>query len=383
MLPHGPSPACLTREAERMAWRLIRVYYHSALEGLIQDAIEPFFSRVAAEVSRGYFLRDWHRGPHAQIHLETDVETFDTTVTAVCGEVIGGFLERRPSGDALDPLEHLQQHERLAQLERRSGPLLPWRPNNSIHFEARLRRTESDKAADLLDHFYVVTTPLAFAITRATGSDTDRIRNAFDLMIATAHSLARARPADGLMSFRSHAEAFLHSWPEGEGLQPAWNDYAQAHLVALTGEARAVIETLEADSHQRPFSKEWVLQCQAVAPRARELIASDGFLIPAADQSDPADAVAMISERWPSQFHRALFNDPHYVQEVRTSEWFAEFRFQLNCLYLHFTRMGVNPIERFFLCYLAAATIEGLYGITTPDRSGTAPDPLGSHRRAE
>ncbi|MEV0570346.1 hypothetical protein [Dactylosporangium sp. NPDC050588] len=95
-------------------------------------------------------------------------------------------------------------------------------------------------AADLLAEFHLRTTALAFDVLRLRRQGRQLPAIAFDLLIATAEALCGADLSWSFVSFRSHAEAFLSTWPEGAGLRPAWDGYFTANAGRLTARAEAV-----------------------------------------------------------------------------------------------------------------------------------------------
>ena len=86
-----------------------------------------------------------------------------------------------------------------------------------------------------------------------------------------------------------------------------------------------------------------------------------------------------------------MFGDPspggsEYAERMRRSPlhrarkdvvvdpvWFAKFRLMLNYTYLHLTRLGLAPAERFLLCHLAANAAEDLFGRSAAEVALPAP----------
>jgi hypothetical protein len=50
------------------------------------------------------------------------------------------------------------------------------------------------------------------------------------------------------------------------------------------------------------------------------------------------------------------------------ARWSPSYRLVLNYMYLHFTRLGLTPIERFLLCHLTANAVEDCYGISAMEQ---------------
>lgn len=68
-----------------------------------------------------------------------------------------------------------------------------------------------------------------------------------------------------------------------------------------------------------------------------------------------------------SSFHRALRGGEFFMLRVKDSDWFQRYRAVLNYLYLHLSRIGIRPMERFLLCHFAGNAAEDLFGISATD----------------
>lgn len=354
-----------------MSWHSIHVHYYDPdLDRLLLEAVRPFFEQVRPLVTTGYFQRHWRRGPHLRLVLRTDPGRFGSSIYPAAKEVIGGYLARYPSRADPDPQQLLPLHRRLAELEQEDGPLLPWRPDNSLHairHDHRLGVLGSRAAADLQARFLAATTGVAFRMLDQVRAHGQRQRLGFDLLVALAHALGGGTLLDGAVSYRSHAEAFLSHWPEGIGRRRAWDRYYRCHASELVERVGAVIRTVDQRSATVPFVTEWVDLLAAFRDHGRELIRAGTITL---DPSAPAEAEALPAEAEVdavplpapppplSEFHRALAANRWWQQQVRPSAGFAAHRLVLNYQYLHLTRLGITPVERMLLCHLAANAAE-------------------------
>ncbi|MFC0437055.1 thiopeptide maturation pyridine synthase [Kutzneria buriramensis] len=356
-----------------MRWRSVHVYhYDDDKTDLVLDAVRPVFRELPAGV-RAYYVPHWLKGPHLRLNFEADQRLYDDVVLPAVFEVVGGYLRDRPSTAVVDPQQLHAQHKRLAELEQERGELSPLRPDNSIHeadYDQRLHVLGTTAAADLLADFYVDTTPLAFDMTEAVRNGRQLLRLGFDLMVASAHALSGIGFARGFVSFRSHSEAFLSWMPEGEGLRPAWQRHYEQHADALTGRVQAVLATIDTAGPCVPFVRPWVDVMMPYWQRGAELIEADQLRMLAGPRPDSAEYAERMRR---SPLHRAR------KDVVVDPVWFAKFRLMLNYTYLHLTRLGLAPAERFLLCHLAANAAEDLFGrsaaeVTLP-APGDGPDP--------
>jgi hypothetical protein len=339
------------------------VYYYDDddKDRLVVEAVRPLLRRVAPEVPDAYFVRHWRRGPHLRLNFRTDPPTFARTVRPAVTEVVGGFLDRRPSTVVLDERELTPLHAILARIEEDDGPRTPWLPDNSVHemdYDDRSRTAGGPAAADLLADFYVATNDIAFTMAEDVVRGGQRLAPCFDLMIATAHAFTPGGLASGFVSLRSHAEAFL-AGAHSPRRRAAWDrGYAEraAHLSARLDD---VLATLDGAADRAPLARAWVAALRPLHRRAEELIAAGGVSFADPALSPPAPGG--------SEFHRALLRGPAYTPEIRESVAFGSYRLMLNYLYLHLTRHGVPPADRFMLCHLAANTVEARVGVTALD----------------
>ncbi|MEV0967814.1 thiopeptide maturation pyridine synthase [Microtetraspora glauca] len=365
-----------------MSWESFHIHYHGVQDDLILDGVRPLLARLRGQVEGAFYVRHWKRGPHVRVNVYADARTVDRLVWPAVQEVIGGFLKRQPSTARLVPEEYLALHRRLADLEDEPGPLLPWYQDNSVRraeYDRRLHTLGGIEAAELLADFYAVTTDLAFQMTDAVRRGGQRLGIAFDLMVATAHALSGIGVANGFVSFRSHAEAFLELHPEGRGLRHGWEEHRRRNAGQLAARLRAVLAALDAKAPDgwapepdarldrsalaTPYARAWVEALAPFRPRAARYI-EEGRLSLDPDGASRRSTWTGTSDDSP--FHRELYSTPAWA-ETRSATWFTVYRLMTNYTYLHLTRLGVTPVERYLLCHLIAGTVEDHFGVSALD----------------
>jgi lantibiotic biosynthesis dehydratase-like protein len=342
-----------------MGWHSIHVYhYDEDKDRLVVEAVGPALRSVAAD---GYFVRHWRRGPHLRLNIRAEDKEYRRAVRPVVVDVVGRYLDRRPSTAVLDEQALRPLHEALARAERDDGPRSPWLPDNSIHdaeYDARLHVLGDPAAAELLADFYVATNDIAVAMAERVLHGEARLTACFDLLIATAYAFSGGGLMRGFVSFRSHAEAFLTMSPDGARYREEWQRRYAVHADRLRTRVENVAATLDGTGAV-PLVREWVAALRPVHRRAWDLVASGALL---ADEPPPPPITAGMSP-----FHEALLRGPTYTAAIRGSVWFRAYRVMLNCLYLQLTRHGVRPVDRQQLCHLAANTVEDWLGVTALD----------------
>jgi hypothetical protein len=352
-------------EPERRWWT-VRVYYFDDQDELLHQAVRALLRVLAGQVERAYFMRHWRLGPHVRVNIRTDSATFSGRVPSMVQDTVGEYLRQHPSTSILREDEVLPIHQRLATLEQEPGPLRPFERNNTIHYgpyESRRAVLGSDAAADMLVELYEATNDLALdTLEDVAGSKTRVFGVGFDLLVATAHvfgsGIARA-----FVSYRSHAEAFIENSADPENLRRRFEATYQQNSSRLQRRLRTVTHQLE---HGRApdLLHRWI---QAVTPlweRTGRLLLSGELVL--TERGDPARFRSMWQEL-KSPLHRLMGQSDAYLSLLEGSPSFQRYRFILNCLYLHLTRLGVAPVDRIFLCHAVANAVEAAYGVSAVD----------------
>jgi len=236
------------------------------------------------------------------------------------------------------------------------------------------------EAAELMAAFYTESTPLAFAMLDHLRRGGSRRGLALDLMLATAHALSGKGISDAFVSFRSHAEAFTHMTTAGRRLRPQWDRLYAAQAGALTGRVRTVVAAVDTGEPDVPFVADWIALLRSIRARGDALIAAGLLPMAMYDARDAIDDRPTVADVSP--FHRELETDGRaHWERLRASVAFAGFRLALNDTYLHLTRLGIGPADRFMLCHLAANAVESAYGVRAADVIREPERPLEGERR--
>jgi hypothetical protein len=163
------------------------------------------------------------------------------------------------------------------------------------------------------------------------------------------------------MSYRSHAEGFLAGSTDPEATRAAFDTYYRTHRETLTSRAQAVIATLEgrAGGEPVPFVRDWAALLTTYADQAVPLIEADVVYqeTPAPVPGDPVRP----------GYLQMLFSNRAYRERVLDSPRFRRYRLGLNWTYLQLNRLGITPFQRMRTCYIAAKTVEDVYGVSVDD----------------
>ncbi|AOP47784.1 thiopeptide maturation pyridine synthase [Streptomyces lydicus] len=355
------------------SWYSLHVHHHdeAAEPELILGAVRPAFASVESSVRGAWFGRHWLRGPHLRLNFRTDETTWGAQVRPKVRSIVTDYLRARPSTVRLDSAALAPVHERLAELEMETGPLGPWVADNTVverPYDHRLQVLGSLRASELLAGFLSDTTDLAFRMYEHLRTAPLSVL-ALDLMWTTAAAAAipfedgRAPIERGVLSLRSHADAFLSRTHDPAACLVRFDERFRRQEAALGSRLREVAATLSEPEDTDPppgsgvaFVREW-----ARAVRRHQRIAQP--LLASGEVSMGGAALApRMPTRETSEFHRLLLSDHGHRDFLVDDAWFASFRLVMNYLYLHLNRLGLAPVDRGLLCHLAARTVESVHG---------------------
>lgn len=352
-------------------WAAAYIYYYDVRkDDLILDAVRPLLGRLAGHVERAYFVRHWRQGPHLRIPMLVSPAAFREQVEPAVTDVIGRYLAQWPSTKALLPEEKLlPMHQRLAEMEQDLLPLRPLVPDNTIVFvanERQLQGLDGEVGANLLAQFYAETTELAFQMLEAIRRGSSPVALSLSLMLAVAHAFPgeNATLASGFVSFRSHAEAFLHRVSDPPRVRADFDRQYQANKRLLTRLVLGVLDTLDRGTGEIPFVSEWVAAVRPVWGRARGLLRSGELSMVS---GTPMGNDGSASNSFDSPMHQLMAHSPTFRRYFYEDVQFQCYRVALNYTYLHLARLGVMGYERFRLCHLAANAVEDSLGVNALD----------------
>lgn len=342
-----------------VAWRSARIYYYEPDKtGLILDAVWPLFENLHGHVHGAYVLRHWRRGPHLRLNIKADRRAWTRTIQPAIDEVIGGYLAAHPSTAPIRERTSPVRQNRTQLAER--GRVAPWFPDNTIQYapyDDRPHVLTDPVAADMLSAFYTDTTPLLFQMLKRVraGNDTAEL---IGLGLMLASSITAMPPITrSFVSYRSIAEGFIARCANPETTRTGFDACYQDNRTSFTNRTRAVIATLDGQRRERqgravPFVHEWADLIASYRDHATPLIAARKLSPPPLEDQTEA-----------SELNRTMFCSRAYQRAVVEDQDFSRYRLLINYTYLHISRLGLTPPQRFRLCHLAANAIEDLYDL--------------------
>lgn len=339
-------------------WFVTRIYYYAEeKEQLVLDCVRPLFKTLQEEglITQGYFLRRWQRGPHICLYLQSEPSQL-ALVQARIEAVVSGYLTSHPSRRILREEEVRSNYERLASLEKVSGPLFPLRADNSLVFEdddMQAAPYGGQVGLDLMRMFLSESTPIVFRLLEQTQDNKAALLSQFfSWMLLTAASLGDIRKT--YISYRSHAEGFLNGYDPKGRLRQQFDQQYEKQAAALRNMAQSYLTATQGERGELDAS--WQQLLERFVPQLQQAILAGSINL-------PLPVPKKGSEEWQrmSKFHQMAYSIPRLLDYMYTPA-FATRRFLLNLLYEVMLQCGIRPLEKCFLCYMVASAVEDATG---------------------
>ncbi|MGW6753391.1 hypothetical protein [Streptomyces sp. NPDC055006] len=331
--------------------------------------------------------RGWLHGPHV-----------DVLALAVPGgpdwNEVADLLDAGPLDPprALTEEAYLEQAREFGRLEAVQPPYLPLHEHGAV---SRVSPADTASREPRLDQFRTVVLgalnkPLLRmidGIAAEPATATVRLAEAFAALVDT-HFLG---PAYGVFSPRSHVEAFLAWAAPTKDVRPVF----QERLAKDAPRLRTVVEQ-RLSGEVSAGAAEW-RTAFAYSSGALESAVAAGTLTldlldsvtDGVDRSEmgPPGATRVVpqGDQPDSDFHRAV-GESGVVADP--SRWFAAFRLLTNLFYEQLPLLTVSPMQRYYMCFALAETVDDVLGVSWQDRlndrrnrmTGTPADPTGVTR---
>lgn len=351
-----------------MPWQSVHLYYYAEnKDDLLLDCIRPLFQQASHIAPRAFFTRHWLRGPHIRLRFACSDEQFQRELKPLLETTIRAYLQQHPSQTHLDEDRLRDQHLLLASQEKEDGPLFPFYPDNTIQYipyDPRINVLGSPLMSSILDDFYVGSTPLAFSMLEALRQGQKLQSLCFDLMVTTAQTFG-THLVRGSISYRSHAEGFLLACTQPDEMRVSFEQKYVTQAPVLTRRLSLLLNALQQSADLFPFTLAWRNLLEAYRKRTEPLIQGGtlNMMLPFERNGLPEVGEIFRRNLAHSAFHSALESDQERKRTLYQDSWFQTYRLILNLLYLHLSRLGLRPVERFLLCHLTANAVEQQFNL--------------------
>ncbi|MCX4834193.1 hypothetical protein OG785_04895 [Streptomyces sp. NBC_00006] len=314
--------------------------------------------------------RGWLHGPHVDV-IGRGALGQELPWSSVAQRMDAGPL---PADRALNEAKYLEQAREFGRLEAVAPPYLPMREHGDVEFLGPDEGVVRDpllrdlREAEIVHG--VLCPPLMNTIDEVAKDRslaTPRLAEAF-LALGDSYFLGLAH---GAFSFRSHAEAFFAWAAPSKDMRPVF----AARLAKEAPVLRALVEQRLA-GRVGPAAAEW-RTAFAYSTGTLDSAVMDGRLTPAMldavnsavdnTGTGPPTAPEVVPQGThpDTAFHRAavesgVIDDP--------TPWFAAYRLLINLFYQQLPLLAVSPIQRYYMCYALAETIDEVLGETWQER---------------
>ncbi|MFE0171090.1 hypothetical protein ACFWZ2_02140 [Streptomyces sp. NPDC059002] len=339
----------------------------------------PWLSRSVIPMARAVRAQDgavvrlrrgWLHGPHV------DLLAHGGMGRSPLWDRLAEQFDAGPQGaaGALSEEQYLAQAREFGRLENVAPPYLPLREHGTVEYLGAADVLPRDELLRDLREIEVVNSALCVplldtveALAQRPGEATVRLAEAF-AALADSYFLGLAH---GVYSFRSHAEAFLSWAAPTKDVRPAF----AARLEKDAPQMRKVVEE-RLSGRVGALAGSW-RTAFAYATGALDGAVRDGRLtVPMLDsvtasvdntRMGPPGAVRDVPQgaHPDSDFHRAVVASG--VIDTPTP-WFASYRMLINLFYEQLPLLTVPPMQRYYMCYALAETVDDVLGETWQQR---------------
>jgi hypothetical protein len=340
-----------------VAWTSLHLHHHGGeTEALIREVTAPLCDAAARMGTPVYLFPHWRQGDHVRVNVDAGPRVLRAVLHPLAERLMAEFGERFPSSRQSPTPERMTADRRRAALEGDRGPLLPWAPDNRV-----VRRPHEDRSAAvgpvpaaLVRANLVATNDLVLRTRLEHTGVAARRALAFDLLIVTALRFGHIGLRHAYLCFRSHAEGFLTTFPEARPLRARWRQASKAATRALAERVEVLAAGARAEVAER-----WADATGPSHAEAKDLAGSGALRLERATERLAA-----------SPFHTAMGATPAFQEHVEGHSWYSAYRVALNLAYLHLTRVGLAPVDRFLVCHLVADAVERAFDLPGTEPAG-------------
>jgi len=356
------------------------VYYQDRKAALLRECVVPLAIELSEHpaVQRVYVERHWLHGPHVRICVRAESSAIREEVERGVLPRLRAWLEQHPSTTVIEPERYMALSHTLGTRELVRPPYEPLWKDNTVFIGEHSAREDllgNAKVVDATEAFYGNALRPVLAFLQAVGdNDGARLSHGMHLLTMMAASYPRGGLFPGHLSLRSHLEDYLFEQDRQGRLRAA---FAQRYERVRPAVLEA-LGKLSADLSQgrytggEPLLQQWgaffersMAEALELA-RGRHIVEDPTPLMQAAAERVNAEA----QKKWEfgdqrdySEFHTVLRGFNFLEERVDVVE-FSAYRWQLNLLYSVLTLLDISPLERWYINYVIAESIQVLFGRT-------------------
>lgn len=307
-----------------------------------------------------WLRRGWLGGPHVDI-----VGVGPSGKGASWAELARSVEAGPRPTTAMDPAEYLERARVRGRLENVSPPYLPLQDHGTTVALTSAALEQGDSALGPLRQ--VTDAVLAPALVRSVGTVADDPTRLSMVVLEVLTSIAQSHALGagyGTFSLRSHTEALLANWsPHGE-LRAEFARRYQAQRDTVVTRLSTLLEgdgggDITAWRTALAYSRGVIDETVRRGDLTNEMVDAAGAPATGTPPSTGDD------NHPDTDFHRAVYSSGALEG---AGEWFAGYRFLVNCVYAQLPLLGVSPLQRAYGCWVVAEAVDEVLGESWTDR---------------
>lgn len=353
-------------------WFTVRTAFFDAdrralIEGPIANAVT--MARNAG-VNRVFIAPHWKFGPHVDLNVCADAETFVTELYPRLANLLTGWLGDHPSTTMLDPADYARLSRDIGVFELDRGPYLPLLANNSVTLVpyAPSKSLAHPIVAASRETFLSDSLDLVLELYRLKAKDPDGVFLALHAMLATVAATWVDGMAEGAMSLRSHADYFFAAHDTVGALRGRFDAIDVKRRSDLDAVTAAVADGIELPlpAALAKLVAAWQRIVTATDARNRALVAAN--LAALQEQTVHMDLALQLQVETPSALRDTVvgrrnselgesFLNTAEGKAMQQSPEFIAYRINVNFFYALLPLLEIAPMQKFLLCHLSSNAI--------------------------
>ncbi len=367
-------------KTQDLHWYALRVAYFGDRRPLILGPIAEAIETAKRDfgVERAFFLPHWKFGPHFDLMLQCDSESYAIRVLPAMQAILETWIAEHPSRVQIDAEEYEKTSRWIGTSEIDSGPYLPLLTDNSVNPipYVRPKTLLIPEVAESKELMLSDSSDLILALYRLKDVDRDAFFLALHSMLAATAHTPKGGLQEGYMSMRSHADYFFAAHDSENALRNRFDEIDAKSKVKFDRATSAVAEGRYSDTGlPEPFVEildAWAKVLTDVDARSKRIVElryqeligqNDKFMEMATQmrQDVPDEFFERVAKRQISEVGDAFINTKTGQEALQKPEFLA-YRINVNFFYALLPLLEVAPIQKFLLCHLLSNSVERVYG---------------------
>ncbi|MCY8499903.1 lantibiotic dehydratase C-terminal domain-containing protein [Bacillus atrophaeus] len=352
-------------------WLTLRLYhYEEEKDSLLINCIFPLLKNLKSKQCKAYLKRHWLNGPHIDINITGFADNTRNEVKAYLEKEIQMYLKINPSQTKIDKEKYEELSKKLALLEHNDSPYTPIYNNNTIRFIVYKRNVNVFQNSMPLilkrEKFLTEFTPIIEKIIKSSSTKNQRLIICAGLMALVANRFTGGIKF-GYLSFRSHAEGFIHESKRRNIESVMVKDFKRTEEL-IKADIESFIDNYiicKDGIENESIFNDWMNLTETTWKQLEQ--------VESVSINSPNDFLSIVNDPKKvnelSHFHKHLIKSSEGVK-LLSSKDFNIYRFIINLLYEQLPLMGFNSKDRNMMCYILSNAVEQRLNVNWKDLMG-------------